>query len=221
MRQLEILRREVERLRQDPVVLGVMLTGSFAVGCAAPESDLDLYVLCGEERFAADWVEGVLVETSFTTPASARAKLRAAPMETYRWQDAKLLYDPQGLLAGLALEARQAYETYAPPEALRRRLAHWLVSLDLKLSAALAIGDLLKGSYLASTNAWILLEAMWTANGRPIPPSGTAYRAYGQLAHFPCATWFRDLFEGTTEQRAAHARSMIAWLVPRLKGELE
>lgn len=221
MRQLDIIDRELARLQAESSVLGVMLIGSFAGGYATEYSDVDLYILCDRDAFEADWIDGVLVERTIATPDTARKKIDEAPMEVYRWQGAKILHDPQGLLAGLAEEARIVYEAYAPPEELRRRIAHWLVSLELKLSAALAGGDMLKAGYLASTNAWMLLEAMWTANGRPIPPTGTAYRAYGQLAQFPCETWFRALFEGTVEQRAAHERRMIAWLVPKLEGERE
>ena len=221
MRQLDIIARETRRLQQDAAVLGVMLTGSFAGDYAAQNSDIDLYILGREDRFTADWVDGVMVEISFATPASARTKLHSTPMEVYRWQGAKILHDPQGLLAELAEEARQVYETYAPPEDLRQSIAHWLVSLELKLSAALAEGDMLKAGYLASTNAWKLLEAMWTVNRKPTPPASAVFRGYAGLRQTPCETWFQDLFEGTVEQRATHELRIISWLVPKLKGNLE
>ena len=212
-----ILRRETRRLQQDPAILGIMLIGSLAGEYATEYSDLDLYVLGGEDSFSVDWNDGVMVETTSATPESARKNLQESPMEVYRWQDAKILYDPQGLLASLTEEARRAYEAYEPSERLRRRIAHWLVSLELKLKAALSCGDMRKAGFLAATNAWMLLEAMWAANAQPMPPTSTAYRSHGALERYPCAEWFQALFEGTVEQRAAHELRLIAWLVPILK----
>ena len=219
MKQLDIIDRELARLQADSSVLGVMLIGSLAGGYATEYSDVDLYILCDRDAFEADWIDGVLVERTFATPETARRKIDEAPMEAYRWQNAQLIHDPQGLLAGLAEGARQAYEAYTPPERLKWHIAHWLVTLELKLTAALESGDLLKASYLASTNAWMLLEAMWAVNSRPMPPSGTAYQLYQALERVPCADWFPGIFQGTLEQRAAHTRSLITWALPILQGE--
>jgi len=160
VKQHDIITRELCRLQAEPDVLGVMLIGSFAGGYATEHSDVDLYVLCGRTAFEVSWIDGILVEYTIATPETARKAIAEAPMEAYRWQGAKILHDPQGLLAGLAEEARQAYEAYTPPERLKWRIAHWLLSFELKLDAALDTGDLLKAGYLASTNAWMLLEAV-------------------------------------------------------------
>ena len=219
MKQHDIITSELARLQAGPDVLGVMLIGSFAGGYATEHSDVDLYVLCGHDAFEADWVDGILVERTIATPETARKAIAEAAMEPYRWQGAKILHDPQGLLAGLAEEARQAYAAYTPPERLKWRIGHWLLSLELKLSAAVESGDALKTAYLAATNAWMLLEAVWAVNGRPMPPTGTAYQTYQALERIPCADWFPGMFEGTLEQRTAHMKNIIKWALPILQGE--
>ena len=219
MKQHDILQSELERLKEGPDILGVMLIGSFAGGYATEYSDLDIYVLCGRDGFENDWIDGVLVERTFSTPDSARKKIAEVPMAAYRWQGAKILHDPQGLLAGLAEEARQAYEAYTPTAEFKGYIARWLVSQELKLNAAIEGGDTLKTGYLVSTGAWATLEAMWAVNGRPMPPTGTAYRLFRALERVPCANWFEGLFEGAIEQRAAHMRSVIAWALPILRGQ--
>jgi len=219
VKQLDILQSELERLKQDENVLGVMLIGSFAGGYATEHSDLDLYVLREHDGFEVEWIDGVMVEYTIAAPDTARKVIAEVPMEAYRWQGAKILHDPQGLLAALAEQARQAYEAYAPPERLQWRIAHWLVSFELKLAAALAAGDACKAGYLAATNAWMLLEAVWAVNNRPMPPTGTAYQLYQTLERVPCAGWFEGMFRGTIEQRAAHMRSIIKWALPILQGE--
>jgi predicted nucleotidyltransferase len=45
--------RYVERVSGDPEVLGVIVTGSLARGTERPDSDVDLYLLVTEERWAA------------------------------------------------------------------------------------------------------------------------------------------------------------------------
>lgn len=219
MKQLDILQGELERLQQDPDVLGVMLIGSFAGGYATQHSDLDIYILCDRTAFEADWIDGMLVERTIATPETARKAIAEVPMEAYRWQGAKILHDPQGLLAGLADEAQAAYEAWTPPARLKWRIAHWLVTLELKLRAALETGDLLKAEFLVTTNAWMLLEAVWAVNGRPMPPTGTAWQLYPALERVPCAGWFEGMFQGAFEQRAAHMKRIITWALPILQGE--
>ena len=211
----------IESLRCMPGVRGVALTGSWATGCAAEGSDVDLLVLCGENRFEASHEQGILIEISCTTYERALEKLCKSPMEPYRWLEAKILFDDDGL-AELIRAARDAYESYRTPAGERCRLAHWLRSLELKLSSAgndanaLCAGHM-KERYLAATNAWILLEAVWAANNRPMPPTATAYRLYPQLGQVLFPGWFEALFHEDNAKRLEATRQIIAWALERLE----
>ena len=206
----------IDDLRRMPGIRGAALTGSWAGGCAAEGSDVDLLALCGENRFEAAWRQGVLVETIYTTYDRALDKLAQTPMEAYRWLDAKIIFDDGGL-AALIRAAREACEGYRAPEAEKRRLSHWLRSLKLKLAAAEQAGDALKIRYLTSTNAWKLLEAVWAANDRPMPPAATAFRHYSRLKCVPFPGWFEDLFHEDDVKRIEAARRIIAWAAERLE----
>jgi len=206
--------RAIETLRYLPGVRGAALTGSWARGDAAQGSDVDLLVLCGENHFEATWHEGVLIETSYTTYEHALEKLAKTPMEPYRWLDAKILFDDGGL-ADLMRTARSTYACYTTPESEKRRLAHWLRSLELKLSAA--GNDALKVRFFTATNAWILLEAVWAVNNRPMPPTATAYRLCPQLDCIPFPHWFEELFHENETHRAEATRKIISWAVERLE----
>ena len=211
----------IEDLRRTPGVRGVALTGSWAGGCATEGSDVDLLVLCGENRFEAFYRQGVLIEISHTTYERALEKLGQSPMEPYRWLEAKILFGDGGL-AELIRAARGAYESYRAPAGEKRCLAHWLRSLELKLSAAgndanaLYAGHM-KERYLAATNAWILLEAIWAINDRPMPPTATVYRLYPQLEQVPFPGWFEALFHEDNAKRLEATRQIIAWAVERLE----
>jgi len=209
--------RVLEDLCRSPGVRGVALTGSWARGDATEGSDVDLLVLCGENRFDAAWHGGLLVETSRFTYEHALEKLGAIPMEAYRWLDARVLFDDGGL-ADLARAAREIYEAYRTPEREKRRLAHWLRSLALKLAAAEGAGDTLKARYLAATNAWVLLEAVWAVNDRPMPPCAAAYRLWPALEDAPFPGWFEELFHLDEGRRAGAVHRVIAWAAERLEG---
>jgi len=77
--------------------------------------------------------------------------------------------------------------------------------------------DALKMRYLVSTNAWILLEAVWAANDRPMPPTATAYRRYTQLGCVPFPGWFEELFHENDAHRMEATRRIIAWAAERLE----
>ena len=206
----------IEDLRRTPGVRGAALTGSWAGGYATGGSDVDLLILCGENRFEVTNQRGVLMEIIYTTYEYAMERLTQTPMETYRWLEAKILFDDGGLTE-LIRAARKAYESYTTPESEKRRLAHWLRSLELKLAAAEQAGDALKMRYLVATNAWILLEAVWAANDRPMPPTATAYKLYSQLERVPFLGWFEALFHENDVKRMDAARQIIAWAMERLE----
>ena len=207
----------IEDLRHLPGVRGAALTGSWAGGDATQGSDVDILVLCGENRFEAASRQGVLIETIYTTFERALEKLAQNPMEAYRWLEAKILFGSDDGLAELIQAAQNAYERYTTPESEKRRLSHWLRSLALKLAAAEQAGDALKIRYLTSTNAWILLEAVWAANDRPMPPTATAYRLYPLLERVPFPGWFEGLFHMNDQKRIEATHQIIAWITERLE----
>ena len=50
-KQLDILKYVIEELRSDKSVTGIMLMGSVAYENASDDSDLDILVLCNEDKF--------------------------------------------------------------------------------------------------------------------------------------------------------------------------
>ncbi|MCL2447130.1 MAG: hypothetical protein FWD06_10230 [Oscillospiraceae bacterium] len=214
MDALDVLRQQVAQWQNDPAMQGVLLNGSWAAGCAAPQADLDLLVLCDENRFAAQWIDGVLVETHYCTAKHAREKLACNPMEVYRYLGAKLQFDCGGLTKLIAL-AEQIYRDYRTPEHEKQRLAHWMVTAELKLRTAMKSGNTLQANYIASTNAWPLLEAIWAINNRPMPPQSTAFRLRDELKLVPFPRWFEMIFSHDTQ--AMH--NCITWAKEQLKAQ--
>ena len=148
-------------LCRDKNVRGVLLTGSRARGDAYPGSDLDLLVLVNSltgPSFCSDLVDGTPVEQHVRDVEAAETRLLRNSVELYSYLDGRALYDPDGLLAELVQTAKNRFETYQTPAHEKAAILYWLKSASLKLSAAMAAGDMQKLGYYASVNSWKVLE---------------------------------------------------------------
>ncbi|MCS7067732.1 MAG: nucleotidyltransferase domain-containing protein [Meiothermus sp.] len=215
-----LIAQVVEMLKSDPKVMGVLLTGSRARGDATPGSDVDFWVLLSgvnERKFRSEVRQGYRVELHFRNLVQARDKLRSHPMELYSHLDGKILYDPEGKLAELQSEAEQLYQSYQMPEAERKALAYRLESARRKLQTALDEQAQLKMGYLASTLSWNILEGLWAANQKPMPPAGAVLAHLSKLeAPLPHFELMNALFSADPLTRSKTALTLIDWVLPRI-----
>ncbi len=216
-----LIARVTEPLHRDKNVCGVLLTGSRARGDACPGSDLDLLVLVHsltESSFCSEMIDDVLVERHIRDRAGAEARLLENPMELYSYLDGRAVYDPDGLLAELTKIAKDRFESYQTP-ARKKSALYWLKSTSLKLSAAMAAGDMPKLGYYTSLNSWKVLEGLWALSDKPVPPAGAVWAHLPDLRAVPegLEVSLRELFEGAPSGRAQVMLELIDWLLEREK----
>ena len=94
-KQMIILDKEIELLRRDPFVKGVMLMGSVAYGSASDDSDLDILVLCNKNEFVTREENGITVEIHYSTYEKLNSKLDKIPMEVYKYLYSKIIFDDE------------------------------------------------------------------------------------------------------------------------------
>ncbi len=221
-----LLRELVEEATQHEELIGILLTGSVARGDALPGSDLDVHYLLspGKSRpFQAEVRDDIVVEQSYADLAQARSKLETNPMEVYAYLDGRILYDPVGALMQLREQARNSFETYQSSEKERRGIAYWLKSARLKMTVALAAGNLFKAAFVAGTNSWEVLMGLWAANDKPRPPNGSVWAHLKDLSKGPdeIERQLYQLFCGETQQRVQTAIDLIDWVLEHLMSRNE
>ncbi|WP_027894177.1 nucleotidyltransferase domain-containing protein [Calidithermus chliarophilus] len=208
-------------LSADPHVRGILLTGSHARGDATQESDLDFWVLLGgvlERPFRSETLDGKWVEYHHRNLVQARERMRKNPAELYSHLDGKALYDPDGKLEELRAEAQALFAAYRLPAEERRALRYWLEGSRRKLEAALRNRDDLRAAYLASTNAWKILEGLWAACHKPMPPGGAVWAHLHDLQlDEALKVVLRDLFTAGALERGQAALALIEWVLDRLE----
>ena len=77
---------------------------------------------------------------------------------------------------------------------------------------------LLRPAYVASVASWKILEGIWAASGKPIPPRGAVWAHIDDLTKVPPAleTRLQKPFRGDTGQRIGAAIQLSDWIVPVL-----
>lgn len=172
----QVIQEATADARQDDRVLGLLLTGSLARGDAAPGADLDFQFLLsdGERRpFSSEKRDGVRVERKYQDEAFARAAIADRPMNVYAYLDGRVLYDSHGTLSRLGDLARTRFATYRLLPADRERILWWLRSAQEKVVVAMAAGGTLKAGFVTATTSWQVIEGLWAANDKPLPPNST------------------------------------------------
>ena len=88
-----------------------------------------------------------------------------------------------------------------------------------KIAAAQASGDLFRAAYVAGVTLWPILEAVWAANDKPVPPCGSVWAHIGDLDRGPpdAEARLRRLFTGRDADRVQAAVEVIGWTVPVLR----
>lgn len=210
-KQLEILNSELEILKEEKNIKGVMLIGSVAYGTATEDADLDIVVLSDKDEFVSKYVNNILVEIHFQKYSTMLKKLKLNPTEVYKYIYSKIIFD-DGKLTHLVEEANNVYNNYITPSEEMKSIVYWLSSTKIKLLSAINNNDIKKISFLISTNTWKLLEGVWAVNNKPMPPSSIAFNKYNVLKNIPSANWFDNLFIGDILSRAKTMLDIIDWI---------
>lgn len=200
-KQLAVLEKEIEILKQNKKAEAVLLTGSVAYGTATDDSDLDLIVIYDKNRFVSKYTDGILVEIHFNKFDTLIKRLESNPSEVYKYLYSKAIFD-NGSLAKLMSRANEIYNGFSTPTKDIEGICYWLSSTKIKLTAAMNSNDEMKISYLLSTNTWKVLEGVWARNNKPMPPSSLAFAKHGDLKHIPYDNWFNGLLMGDCISRA-------------------
>jgi predicted nucleotidyltransferase len=209
-------------LISDPNTVGILLNGSHARGEAYPGSDVDLMVFLtpGESKpFETRELEGHTVEIHWRDLGKASMRLIERPMEVYRYLDAEILHDPDGQVAHLVRTASERYENYSLPSDELFTLSYWLESTEHKIWLARNAGDLPKAAFGAMTSSWRILEGLWAANNRPMPPSSLAWQHLKRLPKVPeqYNQLIDHLFMGSPKERVEAALDLIDWTLSQLE----
>jgi Nucleotidyltransferase domain. len=215
MIQLDIFDRIQQKLKSDKSVTGIMLMGSVAHGDALSGSDLDIMVLCDENCFKTEVIEGILVEYIFTSYDCRLQKLMNSDIEVYHFLDSKIPYDAAGKLKDLQNAANEIYSKYKTSPETKKQISHWLLSTKTKLESAINSNDLLKQRYIVSTNSWKIIEAIWAVNNKPTPPQSSVIRHMNDLDLVPFPNWFAKLFDETP--KADTMLEIIRWVLHNLE----
>ncbi|GAA1708578.1 nucleotidyltransferase domain-containing protein [Kribbella yunnanensis] len=216
----ELVAELVAEAQRDEEVVGVLLTGSVARGDALAGTDVDLRVILGDgvSRPALHEVRGgVPVEWGYADERGAREALEKAPMHVYAYLDGRILHDPAGVLSRLRQQAVQRFEGYRVSEVERAELERNLRYPAEKIRVAVAGGDLLKAAFVASTTSWFLIEGLWAANDRPLPPNSSVRPHLRDLAGPPdVESLYGELFLADAERRVEVALFLCDWVLGEL-----
>ncbi|MBO0880764.1 MAG: hypothetical protein J2P17_10565 [Mycobacterium sp.] len=193
-----------------------------ARGDALPGTDIDLrFILVdGASRpFDSRSRNGILVERTYADARAERAKLETHPMNIYAHLDGRVLHDPHGVLASLKKQAQECFDGYEISPEQRDEIA-WLMGCSRdKIRVALAAGDLLKAAFATGTTSWPLMEGLWAANNRPLPPNSSVRPHLRDLTVGPpdIEEKYRQLFLSETPHRVQIALDLLDWIIGRLQ----
>lgn len=207
---------------QDQIVVGVLLEGSLARDDANPGSDIDFRMLLkdGHKRsFHTETRNGLRLEIHYADLSQAQARLKEHPMDVYAYLDGRILYDPAGRLAQLIELAKEQFDSYRLPHGERERLSYWLTTTREKINAAVDAGDVFGAAFIATTSSWKILEGIWAANDKPMPPVGAARAHLRDLTTTPegMEALIRELMLGSVTERTNAATTLAAWALHRLR----
>jgi hypothetical protein len=218
----QALARVTRLLEEDPDVDAALLQGSLARGDAHLHADLELLVLVPDEVASSDVrdsIGGVRVEQHRTSLRHLRERLAERPGLAYGIVESRTLVDRANVVDALRDEARSVLATFRVRSARRHELARWLESGVERANSALASSDARRASFVVATASWPLVEALWAANARPVPPAGAVL---ARMASLPClpaefAVTLDRLLLGDVAERVAAFITLATWVVEELR----
>lgn len=212
-KHIELLNQLVEKQKADKSNTSMILTGSVAYGAATEDSDLDIIVICDRDQFVSENMDGILVEIHYNKFETLNQRLEKNPMEIYKYLFSRVIFD-DGLANQLIIKAREEYSSYIVPAADKESIRYWLSATKAKLQASINSKDMLRVSYLVSTNTWKVLEGVWAINNKPMPPSSLAFHKRDAV-NISFDNWFEGLFIGDVLSRA----NMMIYLIDIICGQ--
>lgn len=78
----------------------------------------------------------------------------------------------------------------------------------------------MKAAYVAGTSSWQIMEGLWAANDRPVPPNSSVRPHLRDLSKGPpeIERRYRDLFLAGASRRVEVALELIDWVLVQLDG---
>jgi predicted nucleotidyltransferase len=211
MKQQEILKSIIPKLREDTSVTAAMLMGSVAAGTEYPTSDLDLYLLGNKNGFQSDLIDDIFVEYYYVTNETAQSRLDKSGSEVYQYLGSKIIYDLDGKLIKLMRSAINKYKNYTTNERDKEDLRHLLYSIRIKIVAAVNNKDYLKADFVTAASSWKCVEAVFAVNNIPLPPTGRVMQELPKLQKIPEKDWFTKLFEKDNLKSTEAIINIIDW----------
>lgn len=216
----EVLDEVLAELLADPGVLGVMLGGSLARGTARTDSDVDVLVVSSEETGDASWRSRARrLPVDFLVHTADQWRVHFAPDRIgdeswgYAFFDGVVLYDPQGVLARLALDAVEIHARYRVPVPIKDHYAGLWGHLRPKMLAVLERDDPTEIGWAAAVLTNELVRTVWAANDLPNPSLdlGTFQRHLGDLTVPPdAADRLRAILRASPKQALQLQLELIA-----------
>ncbi|MFC3747955.1 DNA polymerase subunit beta [Paenibacillus sp. GCM10012306] len=210
-----------EEIIQDHEAVGLLLQGSVARGESYETSDLDMYILLKEglsRPFRSEFRQGICVELKYSDFAMATRKCENGPMGMYNFLDSVILIDHEGQLQQLIERSKQLYSGYQTPVTEMKSIKYWLESTLIKIKAAQMAEDDLKAAFVAGTTSWKILEGVWAANNKPMPPNGSVLFHLKDLEGLSdnLKGLIKNLFVGEVKERIESSIQIIEWIIESL-----
>ncbi|NUU60878.1 nucleotidyltransferase domain-containing protein [Paenibacillus agri] len=206
-----------EEVIQDHEAIGLLLQGSVARGESYETSDLDMYILLKEglsRPFRAEFRQGIYVELKYSDLEVATHKCEGGPMGMYNFLDSVILLDHEEQLQQLIERSKQLFSGYQTPVTEMKSIKYWLESTLIKIKAAQMSGDDLKAAFVAGTTSWKILEGVWAASNKPMPPNGSVlfYLKDMEMLSDDLKNLIKSLFVGEVRERIESSIQIIEWV---------
>jgi hypothetical protein len=217
-----VVQELVDEARSDGEVTAMLLTGSLARGDALPGTDIDIRYIVddGVDRpFQREFRGGILVERGYACLADERSRIDTQPMNVYAHLDGQILHDPHDVLEDLRAQAQRRFDDFTMPADERAEIAFLLGCSRDKIAVALDNDDLLRAAFVTGTSSWGIMQGLWAAAGKPLPPNSSVRPHLSDLAgDLPdIEDRFDRLFLADAPTRSATALDLIDWIIARLR----
>ena len=213
MKHQELLKKLIPELKADPAITAVMLMGSVAAETENEYSDLNLFILGTRNKHQSEMVDGILVESIYTTQETAQSKLDKSGTEVYHYLGSKILYDMDGKLIKLMRNAMNKYKKYKASEKDKAFLRQYLNRSREKMKAAIGREDSLQADYITTITTARIIEAVFAINDIPQPPTGKIFHELDKLKHIPEPGWFENLLNKNVVRRTETALLVLDWVL--------
>jgi predicted nucleotidyltransferase len=171
-----VLSAVLAEARADPDVHGLLLAGSLARGTARDDSDIDILAVVAGTSGGLIWrsaARPLSVDLLARTAGEWRARFAPNRPGDESWGhaflDGVVLYDPNGIVRSLMLDAADIHERYEVPAAVKVHYARLWQHVRPKMLAVLSQGDPVEIGWASAVMTNDVLRTVWAANDLPNP----------------------------------------------------